>query len=89
MPTGRGQTLFNYPSGVALDAAGSFALIVDSDNNLIRQLDLSLGLVTTTAGSIHKGYSDGLGTTASFKFPSSIAMDSSGSFAIIVRTRQR
>lgn len=83
------DSLFFYPSGVALDATGSFAIIVDSDNNLVRQLNLNGGIVTTVAGSIHKGYSDGFGTTASFKFPSNVAMDSAGRFAIIVRDRGR
>ena len=87
--------LFNSPMGVAMDAGGTFAIAVDSQNSLLRRVNLSSGLVTTLAGNItggsvgsnNQGHADGLGTSASFKFPVGVAVDSTGSVAIIVRVR--
>lgn len=60
---------------------------------MIRRVDVSSGRVTFLAGKTsgavgdtnNKGYSDGQGTSAAFWQPVGIAMDSAGSFAIIVR----
>lgn len=109
---------FYGPRGLAMDAAGSFVVIVrpreggcepplrrfaipsllsppqaDSFNNALRRVNLSSGFVTTVGGNlnlssgppVNYGHSDGVGTAASFYYPSDIAMDSIGSFAIIVR----
>ena len=57
----------------------------DSNNNLIRRIDLSSGTVTTLAGTAGTtGHADGFGTTATFNKPSGIAMDAAGSFALVV-----
>src|SRR5689334_3531789 len=42
---------FNAPSGVALSADGSFALVADTQNHTIRAIDTATGAVTTLAGS--------------------------------------
>lgn len=67
---------FNYPSGVAVDAAGN-VYVADSGNNLIRKITAS-GVVTTFAGSGTAGSVNGTGTSASFNNPAGVATDPSG-----------
>lgn len=77
---------FNQPYGVMLDRYGTFALIPDSFNHVVRYLDVSMGSVTTVAGNSGvTGSSDGIGTAVTFYLPSSCAMSRAGSFAFIVR----
>lgn len=64
---------FNNPDGVAVDAQGNL-YIGDSKNNKIRKISVS-GIVTTLAGSGLQGRQDGLGTAASFNYPTSIGVD--------------
>ncbi len=67
---------FNNPSSVAVDSAGNL-FVADSGNNEIREVTPA-GVVTTVAGSITPGHSDGSGATASFNLPAGVAVDSSG-----------
>lgn len=66
----------------------------DTWNNLMRRVDIACGLVTTVAGitsgivgrpGTNAGHSDGLGTAASFNYPTLVALNAAGCFAIIVR----
>ena len=57
---------------------------MDHNNHLIRRIDISTSLVSTLAGTGGVGSADGLGTTASFYGPSSVAMNAEGTFALIV-----
>lgn len=75
---------FRFPWDVAIDAGGSVALVADTQNSRIRRIDISRGLVTTFAGNT-TGYADGQGTSAQFNFTSSVAMDSAGGIAFVVR----
>jgi sugar lactone lactonase YvrE len=59
---------FSGPAGVASDGAGHL-YVADTNNQLIRQLTLSTGAVTTIAGSGQAGVADGVGTAASFENP--------------------
>lgn len=61
----------------------------DSQNNLLRSVNLASGLVMTLAGGATSGRADGAGTAASFNSPFSVSMDAAGSFVIIVRMRGR
>jgi hypothetical protein len=74
--TGSAAT-FSSPIGVARDAAGTL-YVADSTNHTIRKVT-SAGVVTTFAGTAGSaGSADGLGTAASFNFPTGIALDASG-----------
>ena len=78
---GAGQTLKNgvgsnaaffWPSGIALDRSGNI-FVVDSRNHAIRKITPA-GLVTTFAGG-KKGFTDGIGTSATFNDPNAIGID--------------
>ena len=47
----------------------------DSGNNLIRQIVISTGVVTTVAGTGSSGSANGTGTSASFNLPRGITTD--------------
>ena len=65
------------PRGVAIDVNGTL-YVADYDNHLIRKIT-SAGVVTTLAGQADaSGSADGVGTTASFRGPNGIAVDSAG-----------
>jgi hypothetical protein len=72
---GAGAAFF-FPSGVAVDAAGS-VYVADSRNNKIRKVT-SAGVVSTLAGSGAPGSLDGAGTTAAFSSPLGVVVGASG-----------
>lgn len=71
---GIGQTAsFSYPRGLAVDAGVLY--VADYNNNLIRQVEVSSGKVTTLAGSEEPGLKDGVGRKAMFRQPSDIVVE--------------
>ena len=60
-------------------------LQADSNNHLLRRVNLTSGLVTTLAGNATRGRADGVGTAATFYSPGGVAVDAAGSTAIVVR----
>lgn len=68
---------FNYPTGIAVDAAG-VAWIADNRNCTIRRMTTDL-TVTTFAGSPGSpGSTDGTGSAARFFFPTAVGVSSAG-----------
>ena len=56
----------------------------DFGTHRIRKIDLGTSETTTLAGSAkHGGFNDGSSTSAQFKFPFGIAIDRTGSFALV------
>jgi sugar lactone lactonase YvrE len=76
---------FNFPSDVQLDASGNM-YIADQNNNAIRKVTKSTGIISTIAGMgpTHGGYSGdgGQATAAKLYAPSSVALDASGNLYI-------
>jgi hypothetical protein len=64
---------FNSPHGITTD--GTNLYVSDTSNNLIRQIVISTGVVTTLAGTGSSGSANGTGTSASFNSPRGITTD--------------
>jgi DNA-binding beta-propeller fold protein YncE len=78
---------FAYPFGVCVSSDGSFALVADTSNHLIRLIVLSTASVTTLAGtSGSSGFSDGIGTNTKFNGPFGISLSPDDSFALVADT---
>jgi uncharacterized protein (TIGR03437 family) len=71
------------PTGVLVDSSGNL-YIADSENNRIRKVDASTGIITTVAGNGNAGYSgDGGGAIeSSLWLPYALALDSAGNLFI-------
>ena len=66
----------DFPKAVAVDAAGDL-FIADSGNNVVREVDLSTGVITTVAGNWDLGgYSGdgGAATSAQLSYPTGVAV---------------
>ena len=71
---------FNWPNGLALSSDGSTLYVADSDNHVIRQIDLATTAVTTLAGAAGvPDYVNGTGAAARFNSPRGVALASDGS----------
>lgn len=82
------QALFNSPAGLAIDTAGKYLYVADVQNNIIRKIKISNGMVTTIAGDtadIKKGLDSNIGYVnasnpfaAKFDNPWGVCVDDSG-----------
>ncbi|MDP1581119.1 MAG: immunoglobulin domain-containing protein, partial [Candidatus Didemnitutus sp.] len=71
------QALFNSPQGVAMDSSGTL-YVADTNNHVIRKIAPD-GTVSTLAGRAgFSGNADGVGDTARFMTPRSVAVDAAG-----------
>jgi hypothetical protein len=76
---------FSLPTCIAMDAAGTVALVGDYNTNIVRRIDVASGDVTTLAGTAGTaGSADGVGAAARFNGLEGIAIDNAGSVAIAV-----
>jgi uncharacterized protein YjiK len=73
----------NYPQGVTVDSLGNL-YIADSNNNRVRRINLSSGVITTVAGAGSSGYSgdSGAATAAMLNSPRGVAVDAAGDLLI-------
>lgn len=72
---------FNFPLGLAVDAAGN-AYLADESNHVIRKVTAA-GVVTTVAGTAgSSGTADGTGAAARFNSPSAVALDAAGNLYV-------
>jgi hypothetical protein len=71
---------FWFPTGLTLDGKGNL-YVIEKFNNEVRKIVLSTGAVTTIAGGTN-GSADGIGTAASFNYPTGIAYDGNGNLFI-------
>ena len=76
----------NYPHGVSLDASGNI-YIADTNNNLIRRVDVKTNIITTIGGTGTGGFNgDNIrATKAQFNYPSGITIDAKGNIFIADR----
>ncbi len=77
---------FRNPRGLALDAAHGALYIADTDNNMIRKLDLATDTVSTVAGSTTSGSTDGSLSAARFWQPYGVAVSVDGTKLYVADT---
>lgn len=77
---------FSTPDGIAIDSAGMFAIVVDTNNEVVRRIDLSSSPIVTTIAGLRTvtGWADGRGTVARFFAPHGVALGGAGPVAYIV-----
>jgi hypothetical protein len=75
---------FYFPNNVAISPDGSFVLVTDAHNYLIRKIIISTASVSTVAGVVlTAGSINGFGTNAQFYYPIAIDISSDGLFALV------
>ena len=73
---------FDFPQSLHADGNGN-VYVADSANNTIREVVISSGAVTTIAGSpFVVGHADGVGSAASFDFPTDVIADNAGNLYV-------
>src|SRR5438094_773011 len=78
------------PAGVTFGAAGDL-FIADQQNNRIRRVDATAGIITTVAGNGSAGFSGdgGPATAAQLQYPYSVGLDAAGNVFIPDTTNER
>jgi sugar lactone lactonase YvrE len=71
---------FSFPQGIAVDANG-IIYVSDTGNDLIRKITPD-GTVTTFAGKIAAGNTNGTGTAATFNIPQGLAIDANNNLYV-------
>jgi sugar lactone lactonase YvrE len=75
---------FNWPSGITTD--GTNLYVTDSQNNKIRQIVISSGVVSSLTGTANTamgaGAADGAGTDATFDWPYGITTDGTNLYVV-------
>ncbi|MEI6821811.1 MAG: T9SS type A sorting domain-containing protein, partial [Bacteroidota bacterium] len=80
----------SYPQGVALDASGNI-YIADQNNQRVRKVTASTGIISTVAGNGTTGFTGdgGAATSAELYYPTGVALDASGNIYIADIFNQR
>jgi len=77
-----GAARFCGPQGLAIDSSNNL-YVADANNQTIRRIVTSTGVVTTMAGSAgNSGNTDGAASVARFSCPSGVAVDSAGNLYV-------
>jgi DNA-binding beta-propeller fold protein YncE len=81
------EALFGVTYGIDVDTAGNVYVanevhFLDKESPLRLRLISPDGIVSTLAGSLEPGYSDGPGLDARFKIPAKIAIDNAGNIYV-------
>jgi sugar lactone lactonase YvrE len=78
---------FNKPLGVAISADGTYALVADQENHLIRRIDIATASVSTLAGTSGSyGSTNGVGIISQFYYPTGVAISADGTYALVADT---
>jgi DNA-binding beta-propeller fold protein YncE len=78
------NALFNKPTGVSFSPDGSYALVGDYNNHLIRRIVLSTATVSSLAGlALSSGSTNGVGSNARFNYPAGVSFSSDGSYILV------
>ena len=85
-----GGAQFNYPKGLAIDAAGN-VYVADFGNSVIRKIVVNSNVVTTIAGTGAAGFlgDGGPAISAELDYPESVAVDAAGNLYIADTLNQR
>ena len=74
---------FNSPIGVAMSPDGTYALVADRFNHVIRKIMIATQVVSIFAGTGSSGLVDGAGDSAQFYYPAGVAMSPDGTYALV------
>jgi DNA-binding beta-propeller fold protein YncE len=80
------NAVFNWPVGLSISPDGLFTLVADTQANQIRHIVISTAIVTTLAGQLALGTTNGIGTNAMFYLPYGVSISSDGLFALVADT---
>jgi sugar lactone lactonase YvrE len=80
----------NFPNGVFVNAAGN-VFIADTNNNVIREVNSSTGIISTVAGNGMEGFAGdgGLAANAELNAPTGVAFDGSGNLIVVDSSNAR
>jgi DNA-binding beta-propeller fold protein YncE len=75
----------NHPTGIVFDSSGN-VYVCDFNNNRVRKITSSTGIITTYAGTGASSYSGdgGIASSAALYIPIGLSIDTSGSAIIYI-----